>query len=105
MKYTEYMGETFNLIYLSPEKLSADTRAFIDAADARKNRLPEEQRMLFGDRYWNCDLMNQLVASLQAGEKPSVFFQQRLSQANGTCILPRWWDAFLWAIDACRGRP
>ena len=105
MNYTEYMGETYYLTSRSAEKLSEDARTFIDAADARKAGLPEEQRMLFGNQSWNCDLLNQLAASLRAGEKPSSFFTGRLSQACGTCILPRWWDAFLWAIDTCRDRP
>ena len=105
MKYTEYMGETYCLTSRSAEKLSEDARAFIDAADARKAGQPEDIRMLFSNRYWNCDLLNQLAASLRAGQKPSAFFAEKLSRVCGTFILPRWWESFLWAIDACRDRP
>ena len=105
MNYAEYMGETYCLTARSAEKLSEDARAFIDAADARKAGLPEDIRELFGNQFWNCDLLNHLHDSLLAGEKPSSFFAKKLSKVCGTCILPRWWDAFMWAIDACRDRP
>ena len=57
MNYSVYMGETDYLTSRSAEKLSENARTFIDAADARKAGLPEEQRMLFGNQLWNCDLL------------------------------------------------
>ena len=73
----------------------------------QKRKGIEEDKLLFTStaRYQSTKTFAALEKALEDGEKPSTFFEQKASWLFGTFILPRFKEAFFWAVDACREWP
>ncbi len=85
-----------------PRDLTEETRSFLEAAEDRRRELTDDQKAFFcRHRYWNSPLYEKLKGFLKTGEAPSVFFRNITGWAEGTCILSRYWEAFLRSLDRC----